>query len=96
MEVTINEWDYVIPYEPGQEAHTTEMVEIVNSVVTNIASVVGQIGNERLFLMAAMMLAADNTSHARARARERWTLPEGSNSNSLGVVEEDDGPDNAG
>ena len=52
--------------EDGQEAHVHELAKIFDEQVTQVAHAVGQLGEARLFLMGALMLA-DELSDLRAR-----------------------------
>ncbi len=48
---------YAIGCDDGQEEHITKLARYFDTHVTNLTKSVGQIGEQRLFLMAAILLA---------------------------------------
>jgi len=68
--VAINGRDYEFSCEDGQESHLTEMAEVVNRRVMDVASSVGQVGEPRLLVMTALLLA-DELSDAYAELERR-------------------------
>jgi len=68
--VAINGRDYEFTCEDGQEGHLSEMAEVVNRRVKEVASAVGQVGEPRLLVMTALLLA-DELSDAYAEVERR-------------------------
>jgi cell division protein ZapA len=58
---------YAIGCEDGQEAHIRKLAGDFDATVSQLVGSVGEIGENRLFLMAALMLA-DELHDARQRA----------------------------
>jgi cell division protein ZapA (FtsZ GTPase activity inhibitor) len=56
----------VVGCEDGQEAHLTELARLFDTQVRQVSQEVGQLGETRLFLMAALLLA-DELSDLRGR-----------------------------
>lgn len=55
--VTINRHAYDFTCDDGQEGHLLEMAELVNRRVQDLAASLGQIGETRLLVMTALLLA---------------------------------------
>jgi cell division protein ZapA len=70
VHVTVNGREYDFSCEDGQERHLTEMAEVVDRRVKDVASAVGQIGEPRLLVMTALLLA-DELSDAYAELERR-------------------------
>jgi cell division protein ZapA len=68
--VAINGRDYEFTCEDGQEAHLGEMAEVVNRRLKEVSSAVGQVGEPRLLVMTALLLA-DELSDAYAELERR-------------------------
>ncbi|MCA6278422.1 MAG: cell division protein ZapA [Phenylobacterium sp.] len=64
--LSVNGRPYVVGCEDGQEAHLTELARLFDAQVRQVSQDVGQLGETRLFLMAALLLA-DELSDLRAR-----------------------------
>ena len=69
VDVEVNGRTYPVGCEDGQEAHVLALARHYDGQVRQVAEQVGQVGDLRLFLMAALLLA-DELSDARARAAE--------------------------
>jgi len=73
--LSVNGRPYVVGCEDGQEAHLTELARLFDAQVRQVSQDVGQLGETRLFLMAALLrlflmaalLLADELSDLRAR-----------------------------
>ncbi|MEQ8346117.1 MAG: cell division protein ZapA [Roseitalea porphyridii] len=59
VRVTINGRHYKIGCDAGEESRIVELGQYLDSRVAELASRVGQVGDERLLLMAALVLADD-------------------------------------
>jgi cell division protein ZapA len=70
VHLTVNGREYDFSCEDGQERHLTEMAEVVDRRVKDVASAVGQIGEPRLLVMTALLLA-DELSDAYAELERR-------------------------
>lgn len=64
--LSVNGRPYVVGCEDGQEAHLTELARLFDEQVRQVSQEVGQLGETRLFLMAALLLA-DELSDLRGR-----------------------------
>lgn len=64
--IDVNGKPYSVGCEDGQEAHLTHLAGIFDRQVRQIGADVGQLGETRLFLMGALLLA-DELADARSR-----------------------------
>jgi cell division protein ZapA len=64
--LSVNGRPYAVGCEDGQEAHLTELARLFDTQVRQVSQDVGQLGETRLFLMAALLLA-DELSDLRGR-----------------------------
>jgi cell division protein ZapA len=67
VNVMVNSRDYAIACEEGQEEHLKELAAHVDAKVGELAASVGQVGDGKLLLMAALVVA-DELFEARTRA----------------------------
>ncbi len=70
VQVRVNGRSYVVGCEDGQEQHVQGLAEVFNHHVTEVARDVGQLGETRLFLLGALLLADElaETRNALAAA----------------------------
>src|ERR1700729_4308352 len=66
ISVEVNGRPYAVGCEDGQEAHLMELAKLFDHQVRQVGKDMGQLGDTRLFLMGALLLA-DELSDARAR-----------------------------
>ena len=66
VSVEVNGRAYVVGCEDGQEAHVEALARQFDTQVREVGQQVGQVGELRLFLMAALM-TADEVGDMRAR-----------------------------
>jgi cell division protein ZapA len=66
LTIQINGRPYSVGCEDGQEAHLQDLARLFDGQVRQVSQDVGQLGETRLFLMAALLLA-DELSDLRAR-----------------------------
>jgi cell division protein ZapA len=66
LTIEVNGRPYLVGCEDGQETHLRELAKLFDNQVTQISNSVGQLGETRLFLMGALMMA-DELADARAR-----------------------------
>ena len=66
MTIEVNGRPYVVGCEDGQEPHLKELAKMFDQQVRHVSADMGQLGDTRLFLMGALLLA-DELSDARAR-----------------------------
>jgi cell division protein ZapA len=66
INVDVNGRPYAVGCEDGQEAHLQELARMFDQQVRQISQDMGQLGDTRLFLMGALLLA-DELYDARAR-----------------------------
>jgi len=64
--VEVNGRPYAVGCEDGQEAHLLELARIFDQQVRHVSQDMGQLGDTRLFLMGALLLA-DELADAKAR-----------------------------
>jgi cell division protein ZapA len=67
--IEVNGRPYVVGCEDGQEGHLIELARHFDQQVSQVSQQVGQLGESRLFLMGALMLA-DELADARSRLAE--------------------------
>ena len=64
--IQVNGKPYTVGCEDGQEAHLHELAQLFDQQVRQVSQDVGQLGETRLFLMGALLLA-DELADARLR-----------------------------
>jgi cell division protein ZapA len=64
--IEVNGRPYTVGCEDGQESHLTELAGLFDYQVRQVGLSVGQLGETRLFLMGALLLA-DELADTRAR-----------------------------
>ena len=57
INLNINGRDYLIACEDGEEKHLAFLAQYINQQVEGLVESVGQVGEARLLLMAALMIA---------------------------------------
>ena len=57
VNLKINDRDYLVACEDGEEKHLAFLAEYINQQVEHLVESVGQVGEARLLLMAALMVA---------------------------------------
>jgi len=62
----VNGRPYPVGCEDGQEAHLRSLAKVFDAQVRQVAQDLGQLGDTRLFLMGALLLA-DELSEVKAR-----------------------------
>lgn len=66
INVEVNGRPYAVGCEDGQEAHLQDLAKLFDHQVRQISRDMGQLGDTRLFLMGALLLA-DELTDARGR-----------------------------
>jgi len=66
LTIEVNGRPYLVGCEDGQEQHLRELAKLFDSHVRQLSGAVGQLGETRLFLMGALMMA-DELAEAKAR-----------------------------
>ena len=61
INLKINSRDYVVACEDGEEDHLAFLAQYINQRVESLVESVGQVGEARLLLMAALMVADELT-----------------------------------
>lgn len=74
LDVSINGRNYSLTCEPGEEARLRELAGYVDRKVTALAESVGQIGDARLLLMAALLIAEEHLSAAQRLEAQAQTM----------------------
>lgn len=64
--IEVNGRPYMVGCEDGQEANLRELAALFDSQVRQVSAEVGQLGETRLFLMGALLMA-DELADAKAR-----------------------------
>lgn len=67
--ISVHGRPYTVGCEDGQEAHVVELADMLDENVGTVAREVGNLGETRLLLMGALMLA-DELAETRARLAE--------------------------
>lgn len=57
VDVTINNRPYRIACDDGQETHLSRLAEYVDQRVQELVAAVGQVGDDRLLVMASLLIA---------------------------------------
>ena len=66
ISIEVNGRPYAVGCEDGQEAHLIELAKMFDHQVRQVSQDMGQLGDTRLFLMGALLLA-DELADARLR-----------------------------
>ena len=66
INVEVNGKPYAVGCEDGQERHLADLAKLFDHQVRQVSQDMGQLGDTRLFLMGALMLA-DELHEAKAR-----------------------------
>lgn len=66
MSIEVNGRPYTVGCEDGQEPHLLELAKMFDRQVRQVSQDMGQLGDTRLFLMGALLLA-DELADAKAR-----------------------------
>ncbi len=76
VQVVINGRTYQIACDDGQETHVARLGRYLDQKVTGIVKSVGQVGDQRLLVMAALMIADDlvETDNALSALRDDDTM----------------------
>ena len=77
VNVMVNSRAYTIACDDGEENHLRELAEHVDDKVKELLGSVGQVGDQRLLLMAALLIADehhDSTSQLQQRKQELGDL----------------------
>ncbi len=72
VDVTINDRSYRIACDNGQEDHLSRLAEYVDQRVQELVAAVGQVGDDRLLVMASLLVADElsETIGALERSQE--------------------------
>lgn len=73
VNVMVNQRAYTIACDEGEEEHLRDLSKHVDSKVRELLETVGQVGDTRLLLMAALLITDDYfdaVHHLEARAKE--------------------------
>lgn len=66
ISVDVNGRPYAVGCEDGQEAHLIDLAKVFDHQVRQVSQDMGQLGDTRLFLMGALLLA-DELADAKSR-----------------------------
>ena len=72
VNIEVNGRTYQVGCEDGKEAHLAELAAIIDAQVRQVSAEVGQLGETRLMLMSALLMADE-----LAEARRRLALTQG-------------------
>lgn len=87
--ITINGRNFQIACDDGEEEHLTYLSEYVDKHVSDLAEAVGDVGETRLLLMAALVVAdelSESLGRADALEKEVEALKGGSNGEGASVA----------
>lgn len=85
LDITINGRSFEIACDDGEEDHLTYLAEYVDKHVSDLAESLGNVGETRLLLMAALVIAdelAENISRSEALDGEVTASKDGENGES--------------
>jgi len=78
VSVRINGRSYDVACEDGQETRLSQLAEYVDERVSEIAGMVGQIGEQRLLVMTSLLIADElGDAHEKLSVPASAALPEG-------------------
>ncbi|HLI21968.1 MAG TPA: cell division protein ZapA [Stellaceae bacterium] len=80
--ISINGRSYPVACDEGEEERIRELARVVDSKVAGFARQVGQAGEARLLVLAALVLA-DELAEANEAARRLGTQPEAANTGAV-------------
>ena len=69
VNVMVNNRAYTIACDEGEEDHLRQLAGHVDNKVKELLGSVGQVGDQRLLLMAALLIADERHEAARRRCR---------------------------
>ena len=72
--VQINGRNYTMQCDDGQEDHLRHLASMIDSEITNISRAVGQLGDLRLLIMAALVVADKLTEAEKDKAAREEQL----------------------
>jgi cell division protein ZapA len=77
VNIMVNSRAYTIACDDGEEDHLRELAEHVDDKVKELLATVGQVGDQRLLLMAALLIADEHheaSQQLHLRSQELTTL----------------------
>jgi len=79
IEVTINDRDYKVACEDGQEDHVRQLARYVDKHIENLTASLGQVGDARLLVLASLVIADElsEMSFTVRSVREQGNTGEG-------------------
>ena len=82
INVNVNGRSYAVGCDDGQEEHVGYLAEYIDKRVQELVGTVGQVGEARLMLLAALLIADDLSElYDRIEALERQAEPGGGDAN---------------
>jgi cell division protein ZapA len=72
VNVLVNDRAYTVACDEGEEDHVRDLGQFLDKRVRELSGSVGQVGDARLLLMAALVVS-DELTEARAKLEERET-----------------------
>lgn len=76
VNVMVNSRAYTIACDEGEENHLRQLAEHVDDKVKELLSSVGQVGDQRLLLMAALLIADEHHETANQLQQRKQELAE--------------------
>jgi len=86
--VTINDRNYQIACDEGQEEHLSRLASYVDDRVQELVAAIGQVGDTRLLVMTSL-LVADELSEAYSTLSEAGLSPQGEGSHPITIHDRD-------
>ena len=88
--VTINDRDYEIACDDGQENHLIKLSQFVDKRLRNLTDVIGQVGDARLLVMASLLLADELSEvYAELGSSKNQHLTSSKSTSNLGLNSDD-------
>ena len=85
VDITVNNQNFLIACEDGQEDRLMDLSKIVDDKVGELAAQVGQVGQTRLLVMAALVIADELVD---LRETEKLTPVQNSDDKAVACIEE--------
>ncbi len=69
--ITLNDWTYRLVCDDGEEDRLVNLAQMVKAKIDTLRADVGHVGDERLMLMAALLIADELVEERNYAARDR-------------------------
>ena len=88
--VTINDRDYEIACDDGQENHLIKLSRFVDKRLRELTDVIGQVGDARLLVMASLLLADELSEvYTELESVQNQKLTSSKSTSNFGLISDD-------